>query len=116
MTEGGRVDGGRGRVDGGRSRKDEGRSRDDGESTRGWRKGVRKEWHKRTTANVIPAKAGILTRGAIYKGRAVVGNSAGIRSRHIPKERCNDLWLYVCTLKALVRIRAVCKQRRPYPG
>ena len=86
------------------------------ESTRSGARGWRKEWHKRTTANVIPAKAGILTRGVIYKGRAIVGNCAGIRSRHILKGRCNDLWLFVRTLKAFVRIRAMCKPRRQYPG
>ena len=57
---------------------------------------------------VIPAQAGILTRGAISKGRTIVANYA---------EKSFEVRIISCLygLKALVWIRAVCKSRRPYP-
>ncbi len=57
---------------------------------------------------VIPAQAGILTRGAISKGRTIVANYAE-KSFEVRIISC----LYV--LKALGWIRVVCKSRRPYP-
>ena len=58
--------------------------------------------------SVIPAQAGILTRGAIYKGHAVAVNYAG-------KSFIVRIILCLYVLKPLVWIRAVCKSRRPYP-
>ena len=52
---------------------------------------------------VIPAKAGILTRGAISKGSAIVANYAAIPSRHISYGKGDGL----CVLKSLVWIRAI---------
>ena len=58
--------------------------------------------------SVIPAKAGILTRDAIYKGHAVAVNYAG-KSLKVRNFLC------LCALQSLVWIRALCKSRRSYP-
>ena len=60
---------------------------------------------------VIPAQAGILTRGVLNQGHTVVNNHAGTPSRHQLNTECKDL----CALKSLVWIRAMCKPSRPCP-
>ena len=57
---------------------------------------------------VIPAQAGILTRGAISKGSTIVANYA---------EKSFEVRIILClyVLQALVWIRAMCSARRPYP-